>query len=116
MAELSEQFAAVTDQRSEGRIRYSMSDTLKSTFAMFSLKSSSLLNVQERTRIEDGNVRRVYGIGDIPSDTQMWAILDEVPPKALQYSFAEMFDYLKSRDALASYRSEAANGALTASV
>ena len=56
MAELSEQFAAVTDKRPEGRIRYSLSDTLKSAFAMFSLKSPSLLNFRERTRTEDGNL------------------------------------------------------------
>jgi hypothetical protein len=116
MPELSEQFAAVTDKRSEERVRYSISDTLKSAFAMFSLKSPSLLNFRERTRIEDGNLQRVYGIGEIPGDTQMRAILDEVPPEALQYSFAEMFAHLKSSDVLDSYRYEAANGAFIASV
>jgi hypothetical protein len=83
MQDLSEQFADIADNRARNS-QYSLGDTLKSAFAMFSLKSPSLLNFQERTRMEDGNLQRVYGIKTIPSDTQMRTILDEVPADSLR--------------------------------
>jgi hypothetical protein len=66
LSDLSEQFASIADKRASNS-QYSPGDTLKSAFAMFSLKSPSLLNFQERTRMEDGNVQRVYGIKTIPN-------------------------------------------------
>ena len=77
MSELSEHFSSLPDHRSERR-QYSLGDTLKSAFAMFSLKSPPLLNFRERTRIEDGNLQRVYRIGAIPSDTQIRAIINKI--------------------------------------
>jgi len=50
-------------------------------FAMFSLKSPSLLAFdQERT---EGNLQRVYGLKRVPCDTAMREILDPVKPKYL---------------------------------
>ena len=115
MSDLSEQFASITDKRASNS-QYSLSDTLKSAFAMFSLKSPSLLNFQERTRMEDGNLQRVYGISTIPSDTQMRSILDEVPAESLGYSFAEVFTHLERGKVLDSYRYPAAGNAFIASV
>ena len=74
MSDLSAQFADIADNRASDS-QYSLSNTLKSAFAKFSLKSPSLLNFQERTRMEDGNLLRVYGIQTIPSDVQMRTIL-----------------------------------------
>ena len=116
MAELDEQFSIVTDKRAQERVQYSICDTLKSAFAMFSLKCPSLLNFRERTRIEDGNLQRVYRIGKIPGDTQMRATLDEVPPSASEYSFAEIFAHLHSSEILSDYRFEAAENSLIISV
>lgn len=96
MSELDEHFSTIADTRNN-RVVYPLSDAIKSAFAMFSLKSPSLLNFRERTRIEDGNLHRVYRIKDIPSDTQMRTILDEVPATALDYSFGEVFAHLRSR-------------------
>ncbi|MBL7993505.1 MAG: hypothetical protein JNN25_18850 [Candidatus Kapabacteria bacterium] len=65
MSDLSAQFADIADNRASDS-QYSLSNTLK---------SPSLLNFQERTRMEDGNLLRVYGIQTIPSDVQMRTIL-----------------------------------------
>lgn len=65
MSDLSTQFADIADNRASDS-PYSLSNTPKSL---------SLLNFQERTRMEDGNLLRVYGIQTIPSDVQMRTIL-----------------------------------------
>lgn len=83
---------------------------------MFSLKSPSLLNFQERTRTEDGNLQQVYRIENIPSDTQMRTILDEVKSSTLDYSFAEIHAHLHSYGLLDAYRLPCANNALIVSV
>jgi hypothetical protein len=115
MTELSEYFETLPDSRSERR-QYSLGDTLKSAFAMFSLKSPSLLNFRERTRTEDGNLQRIYRIAEIPSDTQMRTILDEVESSSLDYPFAEIHAHLRSSGLLDGYRLAEAENALIVSV
>ena len=66
-------FARIADQR---RIPdYSLTDALMSGLALFSLKEPSLLAFCRRAR--DHNLRSVFGLQAIPSDTQMRSILDE---------------------------------------
>ena len=56
-----------------------------SAFAMFSLKSPSLLACdQKRT---EGNLPRVYSMERVPCDTSMREILDPVEPKSLHLLF-----------------------------
>ena len=58
---------------------------------MFSLKSPSLLSFREQTRQERRNLRAIYHLKDIPSDTQMRAALDPVSPAPLRALFATLF-------------------------
>lgn len=64
-------------------------DALMSAFAMFVLKDPSLLAFQERR--SDANLKALFGIGQIPSDTQMREILDEIDPELLRPAFADVF-------------------------
>ena len=57
-------------------------DALMSAFAMFSLKDPSLLAFDHRR--SDGNLKALFGIGQIPSDTQMREILDPLDPEHLR--------------------------------
>lgn len=66
----------------------SLSDALLSAFAMFSLKDPSLLAFDARR--SDENMKRLYGIGQVPSDTQMRVILDAVDPLALRAVFNDV--------------------------
>jgi hypothetical protein len=52
-----------------------------SAFAMFSLKSPSLLAFDEERN--EGNVQRVYGIEKAPWDTRMREILAPLDPESL---------------------------------
>ena len=75
-----------------------LADALMSAFAMFSLKDPSLLAFDARRN--DANMRGLFGIGTIPSDTQMREILDLVPPERLRPVFASVFRELQRGKAL----------------
>jgi hypothetical protein len=58
---------------------YTMADAIMSAFAMFSLKDPSLLAFQERRN--DENMKNLYRIRVIPSDTQMREVGDPLDPE-----------------------------------
>src|ERR1700751_5427580 len=69
-----------------------------SAFAMFSLKSPSLLAFdKERT---EGNWATSYGIEQVPGDTYMREILDAVSPEWLRSLFKSIFRPLQRGKAL----------------
>jgi hypothetical protein len=71
-------FADIPDPRCDD-VDISLTDTLMSAFAMFSLKAPSLLAF-DKERVE-GNLHTIYGIARVPCDTHMREILDPVSPK-----------------------------------
>ena len=90
-------FAAIADHR-PGTPDISLADALMSAFAMFSLKSPSLLAFdRERT---EGNLQRVYGIKRSPCDTAMREILDPLEPETLRPLFKHIFRALQRGKAL----------------
>jgi hypothetical protein len=90
-------FAAIADHR-PGTPDISLTEALMSAFALFSLKSPSLLAFdQERT---EGNLQRVYGIERVPCDTAMREILDPVEPEFLRPLFTHVFRALQRGKAL----------------
>src|SRR6266581_4603646 len=90
-------FAHIADHR-PGDSDIALTDALMSAFAMFSLKSPSLLAFdQERT---EGNLQRVFGIERVPCDTSMRAILDPVLPETLRPLFKHVFGALQRGKAL----------------
>jgi len=86
-------FRKIKDHR-PSNIEISLVDTLMSAFAMFSLKDPSLLAFDKR-REEPKNLKKVYGIDRIPSDTQMRTILDEVNPEEIRPLFKRVFQQLQ---------------------
>lgn len=90
-------FAHIADHR-PGDTNISLADALMSAFALFSLKSPSLLAFdQERT---EGNLQRIYGMEQVPCDTSMRAILDPVEPESLRPLFKDIFRALQRGKAL----------------
>lgn len=90
-------FAEVPDPRRPGS-PIPLRDALMSAFAMFSLKDPSLLAFDERRN--DGNLKTLYRIEQIPSDTRMREILDEVDPEGLRDAFGDVFRQLQRGKAL----------------
>jgi len=92
-----EGFAKIPDHR-DPRSGIPLADALMSAFAMFSLKDPSLLAFDQRR--SDANLKALFGIGQIPSDTQMREILDAVDPERLRDSFGDVFRPLQRGKAL----------------
>jgi hypothetical protein len=92
-----EGFGKVADHR-DPKATIPLADALMSAFAMFSLKDPSLLAFQERR--SDPNLKALFGIGRMPSDTQMREILDPVDPEHLRPLFGAVFRQLQRGKAL----------------
>lgn len=92
IARVRSDFEQIPDHRASNA-KISMVDALMSAFAMFSLKDSSLLEFDQR-REKDGNLRNIYGIKIVPSDTQMRTILDPVDPGYIRPIFKSIIDLL----------------------
>jgi Transposase DDE domain len=90
-------FSALPDHRL-GKPDIPLPDALMSAFALFSLKSPSLLAF-DKERTED-NLHRVYGITRVPCDTAMREILDPVEPETLRPLFTQVFRALQRGKAL----------------
>jgi hypothetical protein len=78
-----------------------LADALMAGLALFSLKDPSLLAFCGRAL--DHNLRSVFGLQAIPSDTQMREILDEVAPNQLRPVFQEVFRQVQRGKILEDY-------------
>jgi hypothetical protein len=90
-------FSHIPDHR-KGDAEIPLGDALMSAFAMFSLKSPSLLAF-DKVRAED-NLQSIYGIGRVPCDTSMREILDPVEPEHVRPAFKMVFRHLQRGKAL----------------
>src|SRR5215469_2038254 len=92
---LDEQFQSFPDQRTGNAVNYKLPDVLKAAFAMFSLKSPSLLDFKTQTTAEENNLHNIYRIeGNIPCDNQMRGILDPIDPQLLRPLIETSFSLL----------------------
>lgn len=89
--------ADIADHRS-GKVAVSLGDALMSAFALFSLKSPSLLAF-DKERAE-GNLQTLYGMERVPCDTAMREILDPVDSESLRPAFNQVFRSLQRGKAL----------------
>ena len=94
---LGEGFARIPDHR-QPKPPISLPDALLSAFAMFTLKDPSLLAFDARRN--DANLKALFGIGQIPSDTQMREILDPLDAEHLRPLFGDVFRQLQRGKAL----------------
>jgi Transposase DDE domain len=85
-------FAGIPDHRAE-ETGISCADALMSAFAMFSLKSPSLLAF-DKERVE-GNLHTIYGIERAPCDTHRREMLDPVSPESVRPVFTGVFRQLQ---------------------
>ncbi len=85
LATIGTRFRRVPDHRSGNR-SVGLSDALMSGLAVFGLKCPSLLQFDQRCRepAEAHNLRTLYGVEQVPCDTQMREILDGVDPSFLR--------------------------------
>jgi hypothetical protein len=92
------------EQLIDGRSRegtYSVADAVMSAMAMFSLKDPSLLAFEERRN--DENMKNLFHIQQVPSDTQMRELLDPLQPDSIRPMFNDVFRELRRGKALESF-------------
>ena len=89
------------DARNGADCSYSVADAVISGVAMFSLKEPSLLAFQERRN--DVNMKNIFRILQVPSDTQMREILDSLGPDSLRPMFNDVLRELQRGKALEAY-------------
>jgi DDE family transposase len=102
MGTLSKEFEQLPDHRRVNS-SYELADVLRGAFAMFSLKSPSLLAFKELTKQEEKNLKAIYQIRSIPSDTQMRTALDPLSPAPLRTLFAKFFHKLSEAGVIKEY-------------
>jgi len=82
---LAEHLDRITDTRQSAKVRYALRDCYLSGFAMFYLQDPSLLEFQRRFQqtIQANNLTTVFGVGQIPVDSQLRELIDRHPHQAL---------------------------------
>jgi hypothetical protein len=97
VALLTAQFSEIADARAGEQLRYSLPATLMSGFAMMFFQHPSLLQFQramERKR-RRCNLQTIFGVQEIPSDTQMREILDGVEPEMLREVLPQLWEKVR---------------------
>ena len=87
--------------RNQSDCEYSMADALMSALALFSLKDPSLLAFEKRRY--DENIKNLFRVLNVPSDTQMRTILDPLEPDLLRPMFNDVFRQLQRGKTLEPY-------------
>lgn len=106
LARARSQFQKIKDPLS-GKTHYSLVDCLMSGLALFGLKYSSLLKFDEdchREAIIKHNLKALYQVKQVPSDTYLRERLDEVNPYELQRGINRIIAQLQRAKVLESYR------------
>ena len=98
-------FGAIVDPRRQGAA-LSLVDALMSGVAVFSLKYPSLLQFEHQRDdpVEAHHLRTLYGIEQVPCDTQMRTMIDEVEPHRLRPAFKALFASLQRGKGLEAYQ------------
>ena len=94
-------FSDISDKRASAE--HSLTDILTSGLAMFHLKDPSLLSFMHLFPIRAENMKSVYGIEKVPSDTLLRTVLDNLAPSSLTKCFKTLLDELRQRGILAQY-------------
>ena len=102
---MSSHIQKYADWRQENKSEYSIHDSVMSGFACMYNQSPSLLQFQKE--LEDSeknnNLRTLYGVSDIPENTQLRNIVDKVDSEYLRPVFKEFLSRLQRGKHLESY-------------
>ena len=105
LATIRGSFRRISDHRAS-RSSIGLADALMSGLAVFGLKYPSLLQFDQQRRkpAEAHNLRTLYGVKQVPSDTQMREILDGIASRSLRPAFKAVFSDLQRGKGLESYQ------------
>jgi len=95
----------ITDHRDD-TVAYPLRDVCIGALAMFCYQDPSLLQFMERMKAPAmaANLRNIWKVASIPSDTQMRTVMDEVDPEDFKGLFTTFFRLLQRGKHLEQYR------------
>jgi hypothetical protein len=96
-------FSTIEDNRDENK-SHKLDDMLMSAFAMFSLKCPSLLAFKNKYSTGHGNLQSVYKIPEVPGDTRMREVIDEIEPPDIKAIFPKVFEHVQRGNQLLPFR------------
>ena len=100
-------FGEVSDlRRNLSNVSISICDALFSGFAIFAMKFSSLLEFDKtsKDKVRGKNLKSIFSLKTIPSDTRMREIIDEICPSSIRKAFTKIFSKLQRFDILNSFQ------------
>jgi hypothetical protein len=110
IAVLRESFQKVKDPRT-GVTQIPLDDFLMSSYAVFSLKYPSLFRFEKEFYSGvDQNVRALFDITHLPSDTHLRDVMDLVDPKHMRKIFTSLFAEIQKTKVLKNYEYITING------
>ena len=109
---LQTDFRLLDAQGENRRIEYRLSDILMSGFGMFFFQEPSLLQYQERLLKKKGrcNLHSMFGVSDVPKDSQMRERLDEVEPERVRAVLPRLFERVRRSGWVTDWKNEISQG------
>jgi hypothetical protein len=105
---LSALFEEIDDPRQAGKVDYCLHDCLMSTLAMMFFQDPSVLAFQRRMQqhLQDSNLKAMFAVENIPTDSALRQALDEVPTPTLHPAFSMLLGRLQRGRQLDAYKLE----------
>lgn len=105
IAQLSDLFLSIPDRRQQKKVKYSIRDGLMSGLAMMYFQDPSLLQFQKRMHEahNENNLSTLFQVFQIPGDTQLRKIIDNVPSEKIENVFSTFFKLLQRAKQLENY-------------
>ena len=103
---VSKLFRAIPEQRQESKINISQHDALMSGFACMHFQAPSLLQFQKQLEDDQNqnNLRTLFGVQDIPKETQMRSIIDQIDSEYFRPIFKDVYSRLQRGKHLEKYQ------------
>jgi hypothetical protein len=94
---LATTFGELEDPRATDQLTYPLHDTVMSGFALMFFQHPSLLQFQRamKQKRRRCNLETIFGVRDVPSDTQMREILDGVEPELLRSLLPQLWEKVR---------------------
>jgi hypothetical protein len=109
---LSDTFSLIPDQRDADRVNFLLHDTLMSGFACMFFQHKSLLQFQRAMKQKRGrcNLETIFGVSEVPSDSQMRDILDGAPTEPLRGLLPVLFEEVRRAGWAKQFKTTLASG------
>lgn len=94
---LSAHFSSLSDPREQGKCKFSQHDMIMSAFSCMYMQQPSFAEHQRQMEIKQhrNNLRTLFGVAQIPKESQLKEILDEIPSSSFAPVFKEIFSRLR---------------------